>query len=60
MEDVTLQEFAEMCRQNTCPTCPMWRGTANVPDNCGPVQTGMKASEASDIVRQWQARRKYH
>lgn len=52
MEDVTLQEFAEMCQQNTCPTCPMWRGTVNVPDNCCPVQMGMKAPEASAIVRQ--------
>lgn len=55
MEDVTLQEFAEMCQQNTCPTCPMWRGTVNVPDNCCPVQMGMKAPEASVIVRRWQA-----
>ena len=55
MEDVTLQEFAEMCQQNTCPTCPMWRGTVNVPDNCCPVQMGMKAPEASAIVRRWQA-----
>lgn len=44
-----------MCQQNTCPTCPMWRGTVNVPDNCCPVQMGMKAPEASAIVRRWQA-----
>lgn len=58
MKDVTLDEFAEMCLHHTCPICPMWQGAENVPDHCCPVNvTGMTASEASVIVRQWQKSR---